>query len=225
MLANAALVLGSYLLGSAPDLHALAKLWGIPLEDDLHIALWRKAGWFAGTLGIVADMAKGVIPVLVGRLLGFELYVVALAGLAAVAGQMWPVFLHFNGERGNTTGLAMAITLTYQATLFALIPFVIGAAVRTIPRVLDRAHPVNERLKLGGPQSMSLPLGMIVGFAVLPAASWWLGQPPEMAFAGAALFVMIAVRRLTRELGDDLRSGGRLGGILIARFLYDRAHR
>ena len=225
MLANVALILGSYLLGSVPHLYALGKLWGITLEDDLHITLWRKAGRFAGALGILADLAKGVIPVLVGRWLGFELYVIALAGLAAVAGQMWPVFLRFDGERGNTTGLAMAITLTPLATLFALIPIVIGAAIRTIPRMVDSTRSMNERLKFGGPKSISLPLGMITGFAVLPAASWWLGQPTEITLACLVLFVMIAVRRLTRDLGDDLKPGAHLSGILATRFLSDRSHR
>ncbi len=225
LLANIALVLGSYLLGSAPHLYGLAKLWRISVEDDLHITLWRKAGVFAGMLGILTDFAKGMIPVLVGRWLGFDEYVVALAGLAAVAGQMWPVFLRFDGERGNSTGLGMAITLTTWATLFALIPVVIGAAVRTLPRLLDSTRSVDERLKLGGPKSASLPLGMIIGFAVLPVASWGLGQPAEITLACLVLFVMIAVRRLTRELREDLTPGAGVGGILLARLLFDRHHR
>jgi glycerol-3-phosphate acyltransferase PlsY len=225
MLANVALILGAYLLGSVPHLYFLGKLRGINLEGDLHIALWRQGGRVAGTAGILIDLAKGPIPVLVGKGLGFEPYIIAIAGLAVVAGQMWPVFFHFDGEKGNSTGLSMSAALTPVALLFALIPVVIGFAIRTVPRMLESTHSINERLKFGGPPSLSLPLGMAIAFALLPLLNWWLGQPLAVILVYLALFILIMLRRLTAGLKDDLKPGANVPGILLFRLLFDRSHR
>lgn len=225
IVANVALILGSYLLGSLPHLNALAKLQGINLEGDLHISLWRRAGRLVGAVGILGDLAKGVIPILVGKWLGFELSIIALAGLAAVVGQMWPVFLGFDGEKGNSTGAAMAAVLTPKALLFAAVPMLLGIAIRTVPRLLDSNQSINERLKLGGPPSLSLPLGMGIGFALLPFISWWLEQPTEITLACLTLFVLIMVRRLTAGLKNDLTPGANVKGVLLTRLLFDRSHR
>lgn len=225
MWVNVAFVLGSYLLGSLPHLHALGKLRGINLEGDLHIGLWRRAGRLEGTIGILGDIAKGVIPILVGRSLGFDLSIIVLAGLAAVVGQMWPVFLGFDGEKGNSTGLAMAITLTPKTLLFAAVPILVGIAIRTVPRLLDSTQSVNERLKFGGPPSQSLPLGMGISFALLPLISWGLGEPMEITLACLTLFLLIMVRRLTAGLKEDIKPGANMKSILITRLLLDRSHR
>ena len=222
---NVAFVVGSYLLGSAPHLHALVKLRGIKIEGDLHIGLWRRAGRLTGTAGILGDLVKGAIPILVGRSLGFELSIIVLAGLAVVSGQMWPVFLGFDGEKGNSTGLAMVAVLTPKTLLFGILPVLIGLAIRTVPRLLDSTKSVNERLKFGGPPSQSLPLGMSIAFVLLPLISWWLGEPMEITLGCLTLFVLIMVRRLTAGLREDLRPSANVRSILITRLLLDRSYR
>jgi len=88
--ADMALVIGAYLLGSLQYMILLGRAKGIDLsqEEDLHIALWRKVGRLEGFSGILVDVLKGVIPVLVGFIFDFHLAVIALAGVAAVAGQI-----------------------------------------------------------------------------------------------------------------------------------------
>ena len=220
-----ALVLGAYLLGSAPHLSALGRLRGVKLEGDLHQSLWQKGGRVVGGIGIVVDLAKGVIPILAGRSLGFNLWAVVIAGLAAVVGQMWPVFSRFDGEKGNSIGLAMSGALVPMALFIALIPVVIGAGVRTIPRLLSSRKSVAERLKFGGPPSLSLPIGMAVGFLVLPLASWWLKEPFVVTLGFSVLFVLIMLRRLTAGLKRDLRADSSVGDVLVNRLLYDRSYR
>lgn len=124
MLDNLAIVLGAYLFGSLPVLYLLGRLRGYDLreEEDLHMALWRKVGRREGALGIIWDLGKGAICVLVAGAAGFSVPVVAAAGVAVVAGQMWPVFYQFDGEKGNSTGLAMALALAPMPLLVALIP-------------------------------------------------------------------------------------------------------
>ena len=226
LLVEMALVLGAYLLGSVPQLYLLGRMRGVDLrhEEDFHISLWRKAGRLEGALGILGDLLKGVVPVLLGRALGLEVRVIALAGLAAVVGQMWPVFFGFDGEKGNSTGGAMMAVLTPKALLVALIPILLGALVRTVPRLSDPSQSLDQRLRFGGPPSRSLPLGMAMGFATLPVASWWLGEPLEITLVGLALFILILLRRATAGVRQDLRDSADKRGILINRLLYDRSH-
>ena len=220
-----ALILGAYLIGSLPHLSALAKLSGVKLEGDSHISLWRRGGRLVGTIGIIGDFAKGAIPVAVGINLGFELHIIVIAGLAAVSGQMWPIFSKFDGEKGNSIGLAMAGAVATLAMFIALVPIIIGAAIRTVPRLRDSSQPMDKRLKLGGPPSRSLPVGVLIGFLGLPLASWGLGEPRVVTLGFAALFLLIVIRRLTAGLRDDIKANNSIRSVLINRLLYDRGHR
>ena len=88
MWADAALVLGAYLLGSVPHLKVLARLRGVKLKGDFHEGLYDRAGRLLGVIGVLGEFAKGVAPVLVGKALDFNIVAVVLAGLAVVVGQM-----------------------------------------------------------------------------------------------------------------------------------------
>ena len=231
MLVDIALVVGAYLLGSLPYMLLLSRARGIDLseEKDLHIALWRKVGRIEGLSGMLVDVLKGVIPIVLGFTFNFRLVVIVSAGVAAVIGQMWPVFQRFDGEKGNTTGIGMVLTLTaashaHLVLLAFIIPALIGAGIRTVPRFIAPDQTLSERLKLGGPVSQSLPLGMAIGFTLAPLASWCLNQPLEMTLALAALFVAIMARRLTAGLGADLKTATNVISILINRLLYDRSY-
>ena len=222
---NVLLILGAYLLGALPVMYLMGRLRGVDLREqsDMHIALWRNVGRIFGFAGVIFDFAKGIIAVLVARDLGFAPGWVAFAGVAAVAGQMWPIFLKFDGEKGNSIGLAMSGALATNALLIALVPMLIGFLVRTAPRFLQHNQSCDERLKFGGPPSLSLPLGMAIGFAVLPLTAWWTGQPLEVILAFVALFVLIELRRLTAGVSEDLKQPSGKKGMLLNRLLFDRS--
>lgn len=230
MVGNILLILGSYLFGALPFIIALGQAKGFDLsrEEDLHIALWRKVGRLEGLAGILVDLSKGTIPVLLGYGFDMRLWAVVAAGVAAVAGQMWPVFHHFDGEKGNSVGIAMLITLaiTYRIypILIAFIPILLGVLIRTLPRFFARGQSLNERFKFGGPVSQSLPLGMATGFAVAPLTSWLFHQPLSLTIALLILFKIIILRRLTAGLTEDLRTATNLKAVLVNRFLYDRSY-
>ena len=219
------LVLGAYLLGAFPLMYVLGRLRGVDLREyeDMHLALWRNVGRLEGLTGILFDFAKGAIVVVVARSTGFEIGWVAAAGVAAVAGQMWPVFLKFDGEKGNTTGLGMVGALATNAMLIGLVPIVVGAAVRTIPRLLQANQTFDDRLKLGGPPSLSLPLGMAIGFGVMPLAAWWLGYGGEIVIALLVLFILILVRRVTAGMSEDRGEPSDRMNRMLNRLLFDRS--
>jgi glycerol-3-phosphate acyltransferase PlsY len=222
MLADIALIAGAYLLGSLQHLSLLARLRRVELNGDFHQSLWREGGKWPAVIGVLGEFSKGVIPVLAGKALGFDIAVVAVAGLAAVAGQMWPVFNRFDGEKGNSVAIAMVFALAYQPALVGLVPVLVSLLVRTAPRLSGKSR--DKQPVIGGAYSRSLPVGMFLCFLLLPFAAWYFGEPAAVIWILAALFVlMIIIRRLTAGLITDLKSGQAVGGILLNRLLYDRA--
>ena len=81
MWADATLILSAYLLGSVPHLSLLAKLRRIELNGDFHESLWYRAGRHFGVIGVVGEFTKGILPILVGKSLGFSLAIIAWLGL------------------------------------------------------------------------------------------------------------------------------------------------
>ncbi len=219
------LIVGAYVLGSFPFIYLLGRFNGVDLREygDMHIALWQDVGRVPGFIGVAFDFGKGVIVVMVARTVGFADGWVAFAGVAAVAGQMWPVFMKFQGEKGNSTGLAMSGVVDPASVLIALVPITTGFLVRTVPRLRQREQSLDERLKFGGPPSLSLPVGMGAGFAVLPLAAWGWGRPLEMIVAFVGLFLLIMLRRVTDGLREHLRQPSGKRGMLLNKFLFDRS--
>jgi len=220
MWADVVLILGSYLLGAVPHLSLLAKLRHVELDGDFHQNLWSRAGKVTGVLGLMGEFVKGILPVLIGKALDFNLAIVAIAGLAAVCGQMWPVFSKFDGEKGNSIALAMAMALVPKSGLIALIPVIIAVLIRTIPRLVAKSS--GEKAIVGGVPSISLPLGMATCFLMLPVIAWYFGELPEIVWCLGALFILLMIRRLTAGLRHDLKAGGDVKRILINRLLFDR---
>ena len=223
MLADVVLILGAYLLGSVPHLSLLAKLRHVNLDGDFHQNLWNRAGKTIGVIGILGEFAKGIIPILVGKSLDFSLTTVAIAGLAAVCGQMWPIFSRFDGEKGNSIALAMVIVLIPKPALVAIVPIIIALFIRTLTRLTTSSASSSDRAIIGGSYSRSLPLGMAICFLILPLVSWYFGEPMEIVWCCAFLFALIMIRRLTAGLKNDLEVSSDIKDIIMKRLLYDRA--
>ena len=214
MLINIALIVGSYLFGTLPFAVALARASGLDpsQEEDLHIALWHKASKARALLAGLVDFVKGVIPVLVAFGLNLSPAVVAFCGVAAMAGQMWPLFRHSHGERGNTTGGGAVITLllVYQAyiVLLAIIPAIVGIVLALFTK---------------SGSSRALPAGNLIAFAMVPLISWCSGQPEGIVLGSLALVIIIVIRRLTAGLKTDLKANKGVARILANRFLFDQS--
>ena len=232
IIAYCVLILGAYILGSLPYMMLLARIKGFDFseEADLHLSMMRKVGFIEGVTGILVDVLKGVIPVLIGFYLDFPPAIVAAAGISALVGQMWPVFNRFDGEKGNTTGWGIAITMSslYHAVPGLLIGVgivLIGFAVRTIPLFFRPGQTMKERLKFDGPPSNSLPLAMLIAFAVMPLLSWLFDRPLHLTVTLAVMFLLIVIRRLTARISADVRNPKTgISRILIMRFLLDRSY-
>ena len=225
-----AFIIASYFLGAIPFMILIGLAKGVDLsqEPDLHHALWYDVGRGWGMLGFLLDVLKGVVPVLAGFLLGFPPGINALAGLAALCGQMWPVFRKFDGERGNTVSVGITLTLSvaYGAPLMFTIALAIalaGFAVRTALRWKGSGSNLNERLRLGGSPSLVFPLGVMLGFASFPVTSTLVGQPLEMTLGFSGVILLILIRRLTAGLMAGLRGSSHPVNTIINRLLFDRS--
>jgi len=224
MLADIVLILGGYLFGCLPFAAALVRRSGLDLsqEKDAHIALWHNVSRTQASVAGFVDLIKGSIPMLVGFGFGFSTAVVTFTGVAAVVGQMWPPSPNWPGEKGNTTGAGVILTvaLIYHAylILLAIIPFATGAALRyyTFASGDERLHKPTH------PLALALPVGMFLGFAVAPIASLCSGQPKSMTLGLLILFATIVVRRMTCDLKGDVKKGGNIVRILANRFLFDQ---
>jgi len=118
-----AIVVAAYLLGSLPSGYILGNMAGVDVRKTgsgnvgaTNVA--RVLGKGRGILTLVADAAKGWLPVFAALQLEMSLPVVTLAGVAAFLGHLYPVFLRFQGGKGVAT--AMGVLLA-SAPLTALV--------------------------------------------------------------------------------------------------------
>ncbi|MBI4301159.1 MAG: glycerol-3-phosphate acyltransferase [Chloroflexi bacterium] len=231
MIADMALIFGAYLYGSIPFIWALARRRQVNLRihGSRNVGgsnLWQTVGPREGLLGGLGDASKGVVPVVVGRAFGFSPAVVALAGLAGAAGQCWPLYLKFFGGRGISACLGVMLVLAPGTMGLAAIPMVTGAIRHLLIRFRSsRGQPFRERLRLAGPPTRSIPLGVFIGFTLLPFIAWARGEPWTTILAAVGVFLIMAIRRLTADLRQDLHEAPSRRTILINRFLFDRSYR
>lgn len=103
----------------------------------------RTAGKTAAGLVLVADVAKGAAPALVGRFLLDEPGAAAAGALAAVAGHIWPIFAGFRGGRGVATAFGGILGLTpLLALVFPLVALLIVGTTRIVSLMSIVAAPV-----------------------------------------------------------------------------------
>lgn len=137
MINNAILIIGAYLLGSVSSAILVCRLMGLPdprtegSNNPGATNVLRIGGKKAAAVTLFGDWLKGVLPLLAGHALGAAPAALALAGLAAFYGHLYPVFFAFRGGKGVATalgvqfGLAMPIGLTVAA-IWLFMAFVVN---------------------------------------------------------------------------------------------------
>ena len=107
-----------YLLGSIPSGLIVGRVYrGMDVRDygsgktGFTNAL-RSLGWGAALIVVIADAAKGVAPVLIGRFVFDDSFGASLGGIGAVAGHSWPLFAGFRGGRGVATAFGAFTAVT-----------------------------------------------------------------------------------------------------------------
>ena len=128
-----------YLLGSLPTGLLVGRLRGVDVREygsgktGFTNAL-RSLGLAPALFVFAVDVAKGTVPVLIGRLLFDDPWATALGGLAAVAGHNWPLFAGFRGGRGVATTFGAFLAM---APLPALAVIIVGGGMLAITRYMS----------------------------------------------------------------------------------------
>ena len=116
------LILG-YLLGSLPS-GWLAGRWlkNIDIRElgsgsTGATNVLRQVGKGPALVVFLIDVGKGAAAVLITRALGLGDWIQVLAGLTALAGHIWPVWLGFKGGKAVATGLGLFLGLAWPVGL------------------------------------------------------------------------------------------------------------
>ncbi len=180
-------VLAAYLMGSISAGYLVGCLVkGIDIREvgghyTGAMNVFREVGPVAGAITLAGDFSKGAIAILLASLLGVPEAIIVLAGVAAVAGHIWPVFLQFRGGAGFATALGVLAAALPRQALILLLPMAILA----------------WRLRGG------MGLGLVSAFLlpILLALSWWLGESLPRILLPIFVGIPVAGRVYRDKLG------------------------
>jgi glycerol-3-phosphate acyltransferase PlsY len=122
----------AYLLGSIPTAYLIGKwLKGIDLRKYgsgtvSGSMVWEHVGKLAVFPVGIVDLFKGIIPVWISLTCGLSESSAAVAGLFAVLGHNWTIFLKFHGGRGLSPFLGILIVLFPYGFVFMAVMLGIG---------------------------------------------------------------------------------------------------
>ncbi len=190
------IIAAAYLIGSIPFALILARRWGAADlrqigSGNLGAAnVLRASGLTAGVLVAVLDIAKGAVSVVLAQRLGGAGAGPAAAGVAAIVGHVYPVWLGFRGGKGVATACGVFTVLTPLAVPPALAVFLAGVWV-----------------------TKYISVGSVLASVVLPTAAYVTGSPGPVVGAAAAASALIVFRHRSnlarvRE-GTERRLGAR----------------
>ena len=170
-------VLSAYAIGSVPFALLLARSWSA--RDPRSVGsgnlgaanVIRTSGVAVGLLVALLDMSKGVLSVALARYLSDLPAAPAAAGLAAIVGHVYPVWLRFRGGKGVATACGVFSLLT---------PVAIGPALSIFALTVWLTKYVS--------------LGSVLASLVLPIAAWVGGSPTSAVVAALGAAVLIVFR-------------------------------
>lgn len=161
MLINFTIVLLGYLFGSIATAIIICKV--MRLEDPRRggsgnpgaTNVLRMHGKKAAILSLLGDVLKGILPVLLAKAMQMPDWVIALTGLAAFLGHLYPVFFGFRGGKGVATLVGVLIATHWLLGLAYLGTWLLMALLFRISS-----------------------LSAIIAAAMTPFYTWWLLAPP-----------------------------------------------
>jgi glycerol-3-phosphate acyltransferase PlsY len=127
-----------YLVGAIPFGLVISKMVGVDVRTqgsrnigatNVNRVLGKKLGFIT----LICDCLKGLLPMYFAAVLLPESetkeMVVALTGVMAVLGHMFPVYLRFRGGKGVATGMGVFLYLSPLAIAISLVVFVATVAL------------------------------------------------------------------------------------------------
>lgn len=127
-------IIAAYFLGSIPFGYLVARVWNIDIRQHGSgnvgaTNVLRTLGPLPGLLVFCLDLLKGAVPVWAALYLTNEPWLILLAGVMAVIGHTYSIFLKFKGGRGAATGLGVLLGVAPDIFLGALIVVILIIAL------------------------------------------------------------------------------------------------
>jgi len=210
-----AIIIG-YLLGSFPSAYLAGRLRrGIDIREVGSknmgaMNVFYEVGPMEAVLVTLADLGKGVGAILLVRwlsgnplILPFDL-LTGIAGVAAIIGHIFPVFLKFHGGKGAATAIGILIFLMPWAVPFLFIVFAIALLITRNPTF-----------------SYSLLLivfPFVAGFIYVDR----YGEPLALVFYSIGLGVFLGVQYIPRLKEMHGKTGGDWCKVIRRRSLKER---
>jgi glycerol-3-phosphate acyltransferase PlsY len=196
------LIIGAYALGSIPTGYLVGRYFknmdlrrygsGTPTGSMVyeHVARWAVV-----PVGLF-DVGKAALPTWLGLQTGQDLAVAA--GLVAIVGHNWPLFLRFTGGRGISGFLGVLVVLFPAGTLWLLGLLALG-------------------WRLG-----DSTVWTVAALATLPAFSWFVEGPTVIPAASAAMLAITMVKRVEANRRPLPPHGPERRRVIARRLLFDR---
>ena len=123
-----------YLIGSIPFGFLAGKVKGIDIRKvgSGNIGatnIYRNLGPVPALIVFLLDLLKGTLAVYVASIIVGQPAVNVAAGLAAVIGHMYPIYLKFKGGKGSATGLGVLFGITPDLFAIAIIYTALAVAL------------------------------------------------------------------------------------------------
>ncbi len=188
-------ILLAYAIGSVPFSLLLTRRWGAPDlrrvgSGNLGAAnVLRASGVGAGILVAALDITKGALSVTLARYVSDQPSAPAAAGLAAIVGHIYPVWLRFRGGKGVATACGVFSVLTPLAIAPALIIFTVTVWL-----------------------TKYVSFGSVLASLALPPIAYLTGSPGAAIVTASAAATLIIFRHrsnLARLRGGQERTIGR----------------
>ena len=203
MLGPALIVLVSYLIGAIPIAYVFGRvIRGIDLREHGSANVGASnvyqsvAHWAVVPVGLL-EIAQGLAAIMLAKFLGQGLGVQVVAGLAAVAGETWSIFLGFNGGRGIGPSIGFLLGLAPPVLVVFIVVSLLGWPLGSFP----------------------LTVGMAIAAAPLASLIINGAGPVAVGCLGVALIVF-AKRLLTNRIGLPADQDWR--DAVLNRLLFDR---
>ena len=179
--------LGGYLAGSIP--FAVVVSLAMRLPDPRSYGsrnigatnVLRSGNHLAALLTLLGDAMKGWVAVLAAQLLGLPAEMLALVGVAAFLGHVFPVWLRFHGGKGVATAAGVLMAFDWRLGVATLGVWLVVAAV-----------------------SRYSSLGSLVAAVLAPLLAWMLLGPGPL-FAAVVAMAIVLVARHRANIGKLLR--------------------
>ena len=128
---NISVIFLSYLLGSIPTGFLIGKyLKNIDLRQigsgsTGATNVLRNVGKWPALFVFIIDVGKGILAVKIAQYYSDDVLIEVLAGIFAISGHIWPIWLKGKGGKAVATGLGMFLALSWKVGLASLGIFLI----------------------------------------------------------------------------------------------------